>query len=69
MSSKVVTDPFAGEAQWVLEVARRHLIRVPDILCWYAEFPIPALQLRTASELLRSGNARTVVAYLESLNG
>ena len=67
MVSKVVEDPFAGEAQWVLDVAARRLPRVANILEWYETYPIPVLQLRTASELVRSGNARTVVAYLDSL--
>lgn len=66
MTSRVTGDPFAGEAQWVIEVALRCLSKQPDVMYWYHNVPIPALQLRTAAELVRSGNAGTVVAYLES---
>lgn len=67
MVSKVMADPFAGEAQWVIEVATRMLPRSSDVSAWYAKESIPALQNRTAADLVSSGQAQAVVAYLESL--
>ena len=68
MVSKVSADPFAGEAQWVIEVATRLLPSASNIPLWYATHPIPELQHRTAADLVCTGNARAVVTYLEMLS-
>jgi hypothetical protein len=67
MTSNVMADPHAGEAQWVIEVATRVLPQSFDVPAWYAKQPIPALQNRSAADLVHSGQARALVAYLESL--
>ena len=67
MRSKVSEDPYAGEAQWVMDVARSQLPAQIDILAWYEPQLIPSLGDHTAAELVRLGKARGVVAFLESL--
>ena len=62
MVSKVSAKPFAGEAQWVIDVTTQRLLSVSDVPSWYATCPIPALQNRTAADLVRTGNARAVVS-------
>jgi hypothetical protein len=67
MRSKVSEDPFAGEAQWVIDVARTRLPAVLDPVAWYETQPVRSLGGQTAAELVRSGKARMVVTFLESL--
>lgn len=65
--SKILGDPFAGEAQWVIEVATRRMRGVDDISHWYENHALPAFHGRTAASMVRDGYAITVVSYLESL--
>lgn len=67
MTSRVAADPFAGEVQWVIEVAMRVLPSVSNIPLWFETQPIATLNNRTAADLVRAGKARDVVAYLELL--
>jgi len=67
MRRSVTEDPYAGEAQWVMDVARSQLPAQINILAWYETVPIPSLGDYTAAELVRLGKARGVVAFLESL--
>lgn len=67
MTSRIAGDPFAGEAQWVIEVAMRAMPSVKNIPLWFETQPIAVLENRTAADLVRAGKARDVVAYLELL--
>ncbi|MDC8015425.1 hypothetical protein [Tahibacter soli] len=67
MRSQVSEDPFAGEAQWGIDVARARLPAALDIAAWYETQPIPSLGDQTAAALVRSGKDRMVVTFLESL--
>lgn len=67
MASKTFGDPFAGEAQWVMEVAARCLPEVQNIPEWYENCALEKFQGRTAASLVRDGYAITVASYLETL--
>ncbi len=67
MTSKILGDPFAGEAQWVMEVAVRCLPQIQDIHQWYQNCALEKFQGRTAASLVRDGYAITVASYLEAL--
>jgi len=67
MVSKILGDPFAGEAQWVLEIAARRLPQIPDIHDWYENCALERFNGRTAASLVRDGYAITVASYLETL--
>lgn len=64
MTSRIAGDPFAGEAQWVTEVATRVTPSVKNIPLWFETQPIVVLENRRAADLMRSGKARAVVARI-----
>ncbi len=67
MTSKILGDPYAGEAHWVMEVASRCLPKVQDIHDWCETCALEKFHGRTAASLVRDGYAITVASYLETL--
>lgn len=65
MTSRIAGDPFAGKAQWVIEVAMRVLPSVKNISLWFETQPIAVHENRTAADLVRAGKACDVISYLE----